>query len=446
MTPPTEFKSLALALAYLRRHPDRYIFPIEKGAKFPPKLRDNLDTNCSNDPARIREWSRRFTGCNWGVACKKSGLMVADVDVNPKKNKEGQETYDVLDMLYTWPDTEIVTTPSGGHHHYYVGEHILALGKNGVGADIDFPNYVLIPGCQFADGTSYVGNGAPAVPCPDWIYKVIRNSKASARISNANEIVVEQDQPENVKSAIIFLKEDAEPAIEGRGGEFTTYKVAAYLKDIGISPALTVELMLEHYNPRCEGPWDREGLEKKVANAFNYGNLSKAGGRTAEAEFGDDPPDASFEPMGTYDRATNTYKMVDPSRLEQQRADRKADKDAGIKAPQKTQRVPVIYRATNLSQSVYNGMMAIRADKMHDRIFQHGPDLVRLNQAATKRDLEGEKPTDIRRKRGALMIATIVPDYMMLRLDQAAEFYIRKSPGRPKKDAAKAEKETEDAE
>ena len=295
----TETASLMLALDYLERHFfTRYIFPIKTGAKFPPCLRDNLDTNCSCDPEQIKRWSKQFPGCNWGLAHKKSRLLVADIDTNPKKNKQGQVTYDALDLMYGWPETEKTTTPSGGFHLIYEGPHITAYGKNGIGLDIDSPNYTLIPGCTFADGTGYVTNDAPSVECPQWIYDTIKNAKASARIKNADEIVVDLDQPTNIELAIDFLKEDAEPAIEGRGGDITTYKTAAYLKDIGISATLAIELLNEYYNPRCEPPWDLDGLERKVASAYTYTNLSKGGGKTAEADFTDDPPDDNFPTKG----------------------------------------------------------------------------------------------------------------------------------------------------
>src|SRR6185369_7345470 len=159
-----------LALAYLDRHMyTRYLFPIKPGAKFPPLLKDNLDGNCSNDPEQLREWETKWPGCNWGLAHRKSRVMVVDVDTNPKKGKQGQATYDELDLMYGWPDTETTTTPSGGYHKIYEGEHVFALGENGIGLDIDSPNYSLIPGSTFDDGTSYVGNGADAVACPQWI-------------------------------------------------------------------------------------------------------------------------------------------------------------------------------------------------------------------------------------------------------------------------------------
>ena len=400
---PEKFKSLALALGYLRRHPTRYLFPIRKGAKFPPCLRDNLDGNCSNDPKKIREWSAMFPGCNWAVALKKSRLMVADVDVNPARNKKGQETFDLLDMLYGWPDTEIVTTPSGGHHHYYDGDHVMALGKNGVGLDIDCsPNYVLIPGCMLADGTSYTTNDAPSVACPEWIYTVIRNSKASARISNAGEVVVDLDQSANVELAVDFLKEDAVPAIEGQGSDINTYKTAAYLKDIGISPALALDLMLEHYAPRCSGAFDREWVEKKVAAAYKYTNLSKFGGKTAAADF-EDAPETDFEPMGIYDIETKTYKLSDSAELERQRRDREARAverseaaDAGITLTPKTPRPVVemypsrLHEAMDATQAVLIRQAskvknANGGSKIADQLFQRDGKLVRLSRNLHKK-------------------------------------------------------------
>ena len=108
-------------------------------------------------------------------------------------------------------------------------------------------------------------------------------------------------------------------------------------------------------------------------------------------------------------------------------AARKEDRELGIKKPPKYNRKRVVYNATNLTQSLHDAMMAVRADKVHDHIFRRGPELVRLNQAIAKRDLEGEKRTDVKRKRGALMIAPVVRDYMKLRLDQSGKFWVRKS-------------------
>ncbi|WMT75078.1 DUF5906 domain-containing protein [Bradyrhizobium sp. Ash2021] len=306
--------SLAVALAYLRSHPTRYIFPIKAGAKFPPLVQDNLATNASNDPEQITKQSKKFPGCNWGVAHKKSRLMVVDVDTNAAKGKQGQQTFDAIALAYDWPETERTETPSGGFHLVYEGEHIMALGENGIGKDIDSPNYTVIPGCTFKDGTSYTGNGADAVACPSWIYEIIKDSKSKARITDAADVVVDYDKPENIAAAIDFLQNDAEPAIEGSGGDFNTLKTAMFLKDLAISPTLAVDLLNDYYNPRCEPPWERDGLEKKIANAYAYSSLSKVGGKTAEADFSDEPPEPPVEPMG------------DPKKIAKQKADREKRK------------------------------------------------------------------------------------------------------------------------
>ena len=149
--------SLELALDYLERHPDRFLFPI-RAAKQPPLILANL-TKSSNDRKQITAWSR--PGCNWGLALKLSKLLVIDVDT--KNGKVGQQTFDLLNI--GWPQTEQVVTPSGGQHHYDAGEHAFALGARGLGRDIDCPNYVLIPGCRLPDGGDSTAVTAPGVPC-----------------------------------------------------------------------------------------------------------------------------------------------------------------------------------------------------------------------------------------------------------------------------------------
>jgi hypothetical protein len=296
-------RTIELAWAYVDRHfYRRYLFPIKPGAKFPPTIKDNLNL-ASNDPEQLRLWEEKWPGCNWGVSHSKSELMVIDVDTNPKKGKVGQKTYDGHDLVYGWPATEMTTTPSGGFHLVYEGwanedhpAHINALGENGVGKDIDSPNYTLIPGCTFDDGTSYVGNDAEAVKCPEWIYDVIKKAKTKSRITNAGEVVVELDQQSNIDLAVDFLQNDAVPSIQGQGGDLNLLKTAYYLKDLGISQQLGAEMLNEYYNPRCEPPWDMEDLEKKMAGAYSYANLSKVGGKTAEADFGDDPPEPPPRP------------------------------------------------------------------------------------------------------------------------------------------------------
>lgn len=328
---PIRKRTFELARDYVEKHfGRRYLFPIKAGAKFPPCFKNNL-RDASNDPAQLEAWEKQWPGCNWGLSHAKSEMMIADIDTNPKKGKQGQATYDGLDLAFGWPETETTTTPSGGFHKIYEGwadadhpAHIMALGENGIGKDIDSPNYTLIPGCTFDDGTSYIGNDLPAVTCPEWIYDAIKTAKTRSRISNAGEVVVELDQESNIATAIDFLISDAEPSIQGSGGDYNLLKAAYYLKDIGISQELGADLLNEYFNPRCEPPWDMDDLAKKMAGAYNYANLSKVGGKTAEADFADEPPEEPIEPMGIWDPDKKAY-VRDKKKLKRERVQRAKD-------------------------------------------------------------------------------------------------------------------------
>ena len=293
--------SLALALDHLERRPDTYLFPIKAGKKTPPLISDNL-RKASNDPAQIKAWHDRWPGCNWGLALKKSRLVVADIDM--KAGKVGRETFVELSKKHgPWPKCYAVMTPSGGVHRYYAGEHVFALGKAGFGADIDSPHYVLIAGCKLENGeykkTDKSGDTIP--PEPKWFRDYLKEKPKAAK-SDTVTPVVEQDTPAVRDWCIHHLKNDAPHAIEGKGGESTTLKVAMTLRDHGASQDLCLELMSEFYNVPgiCDPLWEidgENGLAKKIENAYQYANLRAPGQSTAWADFADDPWVGKIPPL-----------------------------------------------------------------------------------------------------------------------------------------------------
>ena len=283
---------LDIALAHLRRFPTDYLFPLVKLSKFPPLLKKNLSENCSNDPARLRAWDRQFPSCNWGIALRRSRLIVADIDTS--KGKPGRATFKLLDTLNNWPKTSCVKTPTGGFHLYYRGQHVMKV--NGFGPAVDSPNYVVCPGMEVKDGKSYrYTNLRARAEAPTWFYQLLAPKE---RVANSAETVVELDQPYNVASAIDYLSHDAAPAIEGAGGEHRTMLTAMELRDLGISEEHALELMLDHYNEqKCDPPWEFDGLKQKVANGYAYASMRPIGGGTAQADFADDDP-GEITPMG----------------------------------------------------------------------------------------------------------------------------------------------------
>ena len=294
--------SLELALDHLERHPDTYVFPIKAGKKTPPLISDNL-RKASNDPAQIKAWHDRWPGCNWGLALKKSRLVVADIDM--KAGKVGRETFVALSKKHgPWPKCYAVMTPSGGVHRYYAGEHVFALGKAGFGADIDSPHYVLIAGCKLDGAGHYspVKNGHENIPpAPKWFRDYLKEKPKAAK-SDTVTPVVEQDTPAVRDWCIHHLNHDAPHAIEGEGGEATTLKVAMTLRDHGASQDLCLELMSEHYNVSgiCDPLWEIDGdngLARKIENAYQYANLRAPGASTAWADFVDDPYVGEIPPL-----------------------------------------------------------------------------------------------------------------------------------------------------
>jgi hypothetical protein len=286
--------SLDLALDFLRAHPNWYIFPITRLEKFPPLLKDNLDSNASNDPKQIKEWHTRWRGCNWGIALRKSNVIVVDVD--RKAGKVGQETLDNLELEFgPLPATLTVMSPSGGLHYYFNGEHRFGLGKHGFGQDIDSPNYVLIPGCWLctnAERGYEIITDAPVVDAPEWFGEFLKEKAEKAQA--ADEPAVDLDRDPNIVRMIRYLQEGAPKCIQGQNGDKTLYDVACVLKDNGVSESRAIELLATYYNTpeHCDPVWqvgvgpEADRLDVKVANAYRYSKENQAGSATAEYAFG----------------------------------------------------------------------------------------------------------------------------------------------------------------
>jgi Bifunctional DNA primase/polymerase, N-terminal len=289
----TAQSSLEIALVALKRFPGLHLFPVAPENKAQPLLKAYLK-RASNDPSQLRRWhaywKTRFGGreCWWGIAPELSGLVFADIDTKP--GKPGQETFELFELLNGWPPTLVTRSPSGGRHHWYRGRHLFAVGSDKTQhPGIDFAQYVILPGCMKSDGTGYTWqNNLPIANAPEWFYIEVR--RTAERSPPADHCpVVELDQPANIEWAREFLRKDAPPAIEGQGGDATTFAVAAELRDHAISLPMAVELMATYYNEqKCEPPWPIDELTKKVENGFNYANLIPPGGDTAEAEFAKD--------------------------------------------------------------------------------------------------------------------------------------------------------------
>jgi hypothetical protein len=259
-----------------------YLFPCSNKKPL-VKWREESTT----DPIQIQEWIKQYHNCNWGLDCGKSGIFVLDDDRG--KNAETINSLRALEDKYgKIPATFTVHTPSGGYHYYFVGSGRNSAGnKLGPGLDTRGEGgYVLAP-CSV--GYSIITD-TDLVDAPEWM------------ITLAGQIV---DRPEPIPTPAIQLDSEsainlataylgsAPPALQGSGGDLTTFTVAAHLKDLGLSPEKTLELMLNLWNLRCEPPWDIEELHTKVSNAYRYG-ASQPGAANPSAVFSE-----YFEPAAS---------------------------------------------------------------------------------------------------------------------------------------------------
>jgi len=447
----SEVESLSLALDYLDTHYGaRSLFPIRRGAKFPPCVKDNLDKNASSDPEQIRKWSAQFKGCNWGLAHRKSRVLVVDVDTNPKKQKQGQVTYDALALAYGWPDTEKTTTPSGGFHLIYEGwgetPHIFALGLNGLGLDVDSPNYSLIPGCKFDDGTSYAGNGAPSVKCPAWIYDTIRAAKgarrgnASTSNSDASPLSIELIERMLARTPYVGGPEGLD---DRRGYDgWVKFMMSVHEASNGSADGLTAfakwsqadegytngnnsDLVIQdHWDSfNADAPGGRTRKTWTTLLAFFPGNdelVSEAtGGSDAANDFADDPPEQeAIEPEQA-------------AKFERDRAERADDKDADDFRYGDRPRIDVTNIAADLpkvSRKVQKRFVkaVAKADaKAADQVFDMLGKLVHLSRNRLE---PGQKKFDKNfHVEDELMIRVAEPEWFADTLERKFTFFTRTS-------------------
>lgn len=197
---------------------------------------------------------------NIGTLC--NDMVVVDVDV--KDGKDGHNQYLQLGGHY---ETLVVQTPTRGYHCYFVGPDSA---NAPVAADVDIRShngFVVAPGSTI-DGVPYtiVTDREPSY-VPDGVSQRLRDPYERRETSVTSAL----DSPASVEAGIRFLQ-SAPVAIEGQRGDETTYITAARLvRELALSVDTAYFLLAEHWNPRCQPPWDLDALRGKVENAAQYG-------------------------------------------------------------------------------------------------------------------------------------------------------------------------------
>ena len=261
------------ALAYARR--GWPVFPCRVD-KTPYVEHGVLDA--TTDEAIIADWWKRWPGANVALAVGDAGMLVLDYD-------PGSSEAEVEDALGGAPPITRLSarTPRGGRHDYYLlprGAEPVASSSGRFAKNVDvrsFHGYVLLPpSCTAAGAYEWTEEGKPAT-ASEALLAACR--AARDKDPQRDEWLIEADLPENVERAVAWLQGKARLAIEGSGGDNITYATAAMLKSFGISEARALEILWEHWNPRCLPPWAHEELAVKATNAYGY-NTSPPGNVT----------------------------------------------------------------------------------------------------------------------------------------------------------------------
>ncbi len=269
------------------------IFPLIPGTKEPFEGSAGV-LDATTDAKQIRAWWTEHPQANIGLDVGGAGMMALDLD-------PGHDPAALDAAVGGRPGTPLrQRTPRGGTHEFYAlarGETVPpSASKVAPSVDVrSFHSYVLLAPSYVDDGKAkgtYTWENEDW-PAPKPAFRTERMIQACQQVREKDKDrdtwIIEANLPENVDRYTRWLKGElaikgkySSIAVLGKGGDHCALATAAMGKSFGISADLTFDLMLEHWNPRCDPPWSGDELshlQGKVENAYRY-NTSPPGNMT----------------------------------------------------------------------------------------------------------------------------------------------------------------------
>lgn len=257
------------------------VFPLKPGAKAPPLVKD-FPAVATTDSTVIRQWWLATPEAN--VAIEGGGYAIVDVD--PRKG--GDNALQQLDDVLGLPATLTTRTPTGGRHLFFrlpeghpgVPNSVEELGP---GLDIRSTNgYVVAPGSTVPAGVyAFDDAGEEVAPAPQWL--VDRLGVAAPKAIDENRVV--PDAPDEIVDRARQWLATAERSVRGQGGDQAAFRVAARLRDLGVSYRQACELMRsDAWDNGCG--WRENRLEDKpIRSAYRYATGEPGSKAALPAEF-----------------------------------------------------------------------------------------------------------------------------------------------------------------
>ncbi|MFJ7990357.1 bifunctional DNA primase/polymerase [Streptomyces sp. NPDC096351] len=156
------------------------LFPLQPGGRRPAA--EEWQATASADPTVLAAWP---ADANIGVACRRSRLVVLDLDVKHDDNGIDTLGWHLARRREPWPQTLTVATPSGGRHVYFRARAGWTVpsssgGRTRLGPGIDvrapgrrFGGYVVGPGSTVDTGHYEISVDAPVQTLPAWMAGLI---------------------------------------------------------------------------------------------------------------------------------------------------------------------------------------------------------------------------------------------------------------------------------
>lgn len=262
-----------------------YVFPIRPNSKL-PAIKD-FPSKATRFLPKIMEWWDENPSYNIGISTSDfaGGGALIVIDVDNKGEKKGDDEVFKLELEgKEFPSTLEQRTPTGGRHFIYSVKEPLKQGTKVFGTtsiDTRSKGGYIVGAGSVLDGCSYVSDGRPVAPAPEWIIEECGKRKVKDPLAPK---AVEGVDPQRAKLRAIEYLFDAPRSVEGQGGDETAFKVACRVKDCGVDEHTAFILMSGQWNDECDPCWSFEDLRKKIANAYAYG-LEPIGSSALEAQF-----------------------------------------------------------------------------------------------------------------------------------------------------------------
>jgi hypothetical protein len=136
-----------------------HVHPLVPRAKR-PLTEDGLN-DATNDLAKVLSWWQRWPQANIGINCRKSGLLVIDVD---PRNGGDDSMYELEEEWDELPMGPSATTGGGGMHFFFKHPDCDVVGKLAPGVDLKSRGYILAAPSIHPSGQPYEWDSHP----DDW--------------------------------------------------------------------------------------------------------------------------------------------------------------------------------------------------------------------------------------------------------------------------------------